>query len=90
MANKNPNTRASSIAKRAAIKEEYEKWNAKKEGKVRMYTFEYIMLKIAQQFFISPRTAEEIVNGWGYYKEEEPKNQLEMFENDEDAETVAD
>ena len=83
MATKNPNTRASSIAKRDAIKKEYEKWDSKREGKVRMYTFEYIMLKISQQFFISARTAEEIVNGWGYYKEEEAENQLSMFDEDE-------
>lgn len=84
MASKNPNTRASSIAKREAIKADYEVWNAKREGKVRMYTFEYIMLQISKKFFISPRTAEEIVNGWGYYKEEEPENQLAMFDEDEE------
>lgn len=84
MPSRNPNTRASSIAKREAIKAEYEKWTSKREGSVRMYTFEYIMLKISQQFFISPRTAEEIVNGWGYYKEEEAENQLAMFEEDDE------
>lgn len=80
---KNPNTRAASLAKREAIKKRFEHWNDKREGKVRMYTFDYIMLQIAKEFFIAPTTAEQIVNGWGYYKEEEIDNQLEMFEDDE-------
>ena len=83
MANPNPNTRASSLAKREAIKAKYEQWNSKREGNVRMYTFEYIMLQLSKDFFIATRTAEEIVNGWGYYKEEEPENQTIMFEDDE-------
>lgn len=75
-------TRETSRKKADAIKARYEHWINQKEGNVRKYTFEYIMLQLGKEFYISPRTAEEIVNGWGYYKEPEPDNQPELFNED--------
>jgi hypothetical protein len=57
-------------AKEEAVKNAYEELAGKRDPKtkVRIYSHEYCIAKVAEQFFYQPGTVENIVNGWGNYK----------------------
>lgn len=65
-----------------AIKKEYEELSDKKYKNVRMYTEELKILKLAEKFFLSEKTVEDIVYNRIKY-EHEPVTQLKLDYNEE-------
>jgi len=58
------------------IRKSYSKWLDKKYNNIQIYTDDYIYLKLSEQFYLAPRTIENIV----YYRVKlVDKSQLKMF-----------
>ncbi len=49
------------LRKYKAVREAYQKWTAKRYRGVRIYTDDYILHKLEDQFYIRPATLEDIV-----------------------------
>jgi len=49
------------LKKHRAIQDNYLTWDAKRYKGKRIYTDQYVFLKIAEKFYLSPNTVERII-----------------------------